>query len=113
MVRRYIRRTIRRGSAEVLEVLRDTPNVIATLSGQSHRNQVNVLQGIAHIQNPAFAERHNAYRVFRVYDDRIEWEVRQVANRGLVREAFTPDKAQSWMISTGPGDLAGTIPLTR
>ncbi len=43
----------------------------------------------------------------------MEWELRQVANRGLIREAFTPEKAQSWMISTGPGDLAGTIPLAR
>ncbi len=101
------------GANEVLELLRETPNVIATLSGHSHWNQINVLEGITHVQNPAFAEWPNAFRVFRVYDDRMEWEVRQVSNRGFVREAFTPEKAQSWMISTGAGDLAGEIPLSR
>ena len=97
------------GANSVLELLRESPNVIATLSGHSHWNQVNTLEGITHIQNPAFAEWPNAYRVFRVYEDRVEWEVRQVANRGFVREGFTPEKAQSWMISTGAGDLTGSV----
>ena len=100
-------------SERVLAILREAPNVIATLSGHSHWNQVNALEGITHVQNPAFAEWPNAYRVFRVYDDRMEWEVRQVANRGFVREAFTPEKAQSWTISTGPGDLTGEIAFIR
>jgi 3',5'-cyclic AMP phosphodiesterase CpdA len=100
-------------SAEVRAVLEEAPNVVATLSGHSHWNQVNVLEGLTHLQNPAFAEWPNAYRALRVYDDRIEWEVRQVGNRGLVREAFIVEKAQSWMISTGPGDLAGEIRLER
>ncbi len=100
-------------SAEALDAIEQAPNVIATLCGHSHWNQVNVVEGITHVQNPGFAEWPNAYRVFRVYRDRIEWELRQVANRGLIREAFTPEKAQSWMISTGPGDLTGTVPLTR
>ncbi len=100
-------------SAEVLAILEEAPNVIATLSGHSHWNQVNTLEGITHVQNAGFAEWPNAFRVFRVYKDRMEWEVRQVANRGLVREAFTPEKAQSWMISTGPGDLIGEIALSR
>ena len=100
-------------SDEVLTALREAPNLVATLSGHSHWNQVNTVDGIAHIQNAAFAEWPNCYRVFRVYDDRVEWETRQVANRGMVREAFTPEKAQSWMISTGPGDLVGRFELTR
>ncbi len=100
-------------SADVLEMLEEAPNVIATLSGHSHWNQVNSLAGIRHVQNPAFAEWPNAYRVFRVYDDHMEWELRQVGNRGMIREAFVPEKAQSWMISTGPGDLTGEVPLSR
>ena len=101
------------GADQVLGILREAPNVIATLSGHSHWNAVNVFEGTAHIQNPAFAEWPNAYRVFRVYDDRMEWEVRQVGNRGFVRESFIPEKAQSWMISTGPGDLTGEVAFTR
>lgn len=102
-----------RSAPEVLEILSEAPNVIATLSGHSHYNQVNRLEGITHIQNPAFAEWPNAYRVFRVYGDHMEWELRLVRNLGMVREAFTPEKAQSWMISTGPGDLVGEIALSR
>lgn len=59
--------------------------------------------------NPAFVEWPNTYRVFRVYQNRLEWELRQVPNRGFVRESFVPSKALSWMISTGDGDLTGTV----
>lgn len=100
-------------SAEVCDLLEETPSVVATLCGHSHWNQANVLDGITHIQNPGFAEWPNAFRVFRVYEDRMEWEVRQVSNRGFVREAFIVEKAQSWQISTGPDDLAGAISLER
>ncbi len=51
------------------------------------------------------------YRVFRVYADRIEWEVRQVSNRGFVSEAVVPAKALTWMISVRDGDLAGVVNL--
>ncbi len=97
---------------EVLKLLRAAPNVIATLTGHTHWNEVNDVEGIAHIQNAAYCEWPNSYRVFRVYPDRMEWETRQVANRGFVRESFVVPKALSWMISTGAGDLAGEVPLS-
>jgi hypothetical protein len=59
--------------------------------------------------NPAFCEWPNAYRVFRVYKDRMEWELRQVPNRGFVRESFVVSKASAWMISTAEDDLAGSV----
>ncbi|MDX9793687.1 MAG: hypothetical protein RBU24_09295 [Kiritimatiellia bacterium] len=46
---------------------------------------------IACLQNAAFAEWPNLYRVLRVYPDRIEWEVRQVHNRGFVSEGAFAD----------------------
>ena len=97
----------------VCDLLRQAPNVVATLCGHTHWNAVSVVKGITHIQNAAFVEWPNAYRVFRVYPDRLEWETRQVGNRGFVRESFSTDHALSWMISTGDHDLAGTLPLTR
>jgi hypothetical protein len=51
------------------------------------------------------------YRVFRVYADRFEWEVRQVSNRGFVSESIVAAKALTWMISTHDGDLAGVVNL--
>jgi len=102
-----------RDTAEVLELLRAAPNVVATLNGHGHWDEVNALEGITHLQNAAFAEWPNTYRVFRVYEDRMEWEVRQPGNRGFVRESFMVEKAQSWMISTAAGDLSGEIPLAR
>jgi hypothetical protein len=38
--------------------------------------------------------------------------VRQVSNRGFVRESFLPAKAQSWMIATRDTDLGGVVSLT-
>lgn len=96
--------------ADVLALLEQAPNVIASLYGHAHWNEVNVRAGRTHLINPAFCEWPNAYRVFRVYDDHLEWELRQVANRGFVRESFVVPKALSWMVSTAPGDLGGEIP---
>jgi hypothetical protein len=101
------------GRATVLDVLRRSPNVVASINGHDHWDEVNTLGGLMFVQNAAFVEWPNTYRVYRVYADRIEWEVRQVANRGFVRESFLPSKAMSWMIATRPADLSGTIPLTR
>ncbi|MAG70755.1 MAG: hypothetical protein CL471_10755 [Acidobacteria bacterium] len=42
------------------------PNVVATLNGHDHWDEVNDLQGIHHIQNAAVVEWPNSYRVFRV-----------------------------------------------
>ena len=95
--------------AEVLQVAEQASNVVAVLSGHTHWNEHNPKDGIAHIVNPGYVEWPNAYRVFRVYADRMEWELRQVANRGFVRESFVVPKALSWMISTSPGDLTGTV----
>lgn len=94
---------------EVLEALREAPNVVAVLCGHTHWNEHNPTDRIAHLVNPAFVEWPNTYRVFRVYQNRLEWELRQVPNRGFVRESFVPSKALSWMISTGDGDLTGTV----
>lgn len=101
------------GKAAVLDIVRAAPNVFATLNGHDHWDEVNVVGDLTHIQNAAFVEWPNTYRVFRVYADRIEWEVRQVANRGFVRESFLPDKAVSWMIATGEQDLTGTVHYRR
>ena len=60
----------------------------AVLCGHAHWNEHNLKDGIAHIVNPAVTEWPNAYRVFRVYGNRLEWELRQVPNRGFVRESF-------------------------
>ena len=101
------------GRETILEVLRDTPNLCACLNGHDHWDEVNVVDGLPFIQNAAFVEWPNTYRVYRVYRDRLEWEVRQVANRGFVRESFLPAKAMSWMIATRDGDGTGSIPLSR
>ncbi|MBT7165897.1 MAG: hypothetical protein HN904_24160 [Victivallales bacterium] len=93
----------------VLAVLQKAPNLIAALCGHTHWNEANVRAGATHLVNPAFCEWPNAYRVFRVYDDHLEWELRQVANRGFGRESFVVPKALSWMLSTGPGDLGGRL----
>ena len=89
--------------------LQRTSNVVAVLCGHTHWNEHTAESGISYLVNPAFCEWPNAYRVFRVYRDRLEWELRQVSNRGFVRESFVVPKALSWMISTAPGDLTGTI----
>ena len=93
----------------VLDLVRAAPNVFATLNGHDHWDEVNVVDGLTHIQNAAFVEWPNSYRIFRVYPDRMEWEVRQVANRGFIRESFLPSKAVSWMIATGEHDLTGAV----
>jgi len=87
------------------------PNVAATLNGHMHYNAVDEDHGIVCLQNAAFVEWPNLYRVLRVYADRVEWEVRQVHNRGFVSEGILPEKALTWMISTREGDLAGTVRL--
>ena len=97
--------------ADVLEVLAGAPNVRGALCGHTHWNECNRRRGQNHLVNPAFCEWPNAYRVLRVYPDRVEWELRQVKNRGFVRESFAPPKALSWMISTADGDLAGEFGL--
>ena len=97
--------------AEAMEVVEQAPNVVAVLCGHTHWNEYNHKDDVAHIVNPAFCEWPNAYRVFRVYADRMEWELRQVSNRGFVKESFVVPKALSWMISTDESDLAGTVPF--
>jgi len=98
-------------AAAIMDVLSAAPNVVATLNGHTHFNALDTYKGIACIQNAAYAEWPNMYRVFRVYTDRMEWEVRQVSNRGFVSEGFVPAKALAWMLSTGDGDLAGSLSL--
>lgn len=91
----------------LLSLLDGAPQVFATLNGHDHWDEVNSRGRVQHIQNAAFVEWPNTYRVFRVYSDRIEWETRQVANRGFVRESLIPQKALTWMISTRDQDLMG------
>ncbi|MDR2674446.1 MAG: metallophosphoesterase [Opitutaceae bacterium] len=98
---------------KLTRILDAAPNVIAALSGHLHHNETAVRNGITYLQNPAFAEWPDAYRVFRVYKDRLEWEVRQLPNRGLLREGVIPETALLWQLSTDPGDLAGAIPLAK
>jgi len=94
---------------EVLSILEATPNVVATLNGHMHYNAVDTYRGIVCLQNAAYAEWPNLYRVLRVYPDRIEWEVRQIHNRGFVSEGVLREKALMWMISTRDGDLGGVV----
>jgi predicted phosphodiesterase len=95
--------------AAALQALPQASSVVAVLCGHTHWNEHNTKNGIAHLVNPAFCEWPNAYRVFRVYKDRMEWELRQVPNRGFVRESFVVSKASAWMISTAEDDLAGSV----
>jgi predicted MPP superfamily phosphohydrolase len=97
----------------LMAVIDAAPNIVATLSGHMHHNETAVRNGVAHLQNPAFAEWPNAYRVFRVYQDRLEWEIRQIPNRGLIREGIIPETALLWQLSTDPGDLASAIPFPK
>jgi len=101
------------GRGTVFELIRHAPNVVAAINGHDHWDEVNTVDGLVLVQNAAFVEWPNSYRVYRVYRDRLEWEVRQVANRGFVRESFLPSKAMSWMIATQPGDLSGVISLSH
>ena len=98
-------------SPKAKEVVEQAPNVAAVLCGHTHWNEYNPKDGIAYIVNPGFCEWPNAYRVFRVYEDRMEWELRQVSNRGFIRESFVVPKALSWAISTAQDDLTGTVPF--
>jgi hypothetical protein len=101
------------GRRVILNAIRERPNVVASINGHDHWDEVNTLDRLALVQNAAFVEWPNTYRVYRVFRDRLEWEVRQVANRGFVRESFLPSKAMSWMIATRPDDLRGTVHLRR
>jgi hypothetical protein len=101
------------GRDVLLNTLSRAPNLFACLNGHDHWDEVNSRDGLMFVQNAAFVEWPNSYRVFRVYADRVEWEVRQTANRGFIRESFLPDKAMSWMIATGETDLAGAAPFVR
>lgn len=101
------------GRQLVLDALQRAPNVFATLNGHGHWDEVNYLGGITHIQNAAFAEWPNTFRVFRVYSDRIEWELRQVGNRGIVRESLVPAKGLTWMVATRDTDTTGQAMLRR
>jgi hypothetical protein len=101
------------GRATLLGILRGAPNVIAVINGHDHWDEVNIVDGLPFVQNAAFVEWPNTFRVYRVFTDRLEWEVRQVANRGFVRESFLPEKAMSWMIATRDGDLGGMVPFKR
>lgn len=96
---------------EVLEILNSAPNFRGALCGHTHWTEFNRPGDRDHLVNPAFTEWPNGYRMLRVYPDRVEWEIRQVRNRGFVRESFEPPKALSWMLSTGDGDLAGQFGL--
>lgn len=101
------------GRATLLGIVRRAPNVIAVINGHDHWDEVNLVDGLPFVQNAAFVEWPNTFRVYRVFPDRLEWEVRQVANRGFVRESFLPAKAMSWMIATRDGDVSGVVPFTR
>ncbi len=97
----------------LMAVIDAAPNVVAALSGHMHHNETATRNGIVFLQNPAFAEWPDAYRVCRVYADRIEWEIRQIPNRGIIREGVIPGAALLWQLSTDPGDLAGVIHLDK
>jgi len=96
---------------EIMTILDAAPNVVATFSGHHHYNTFAIRNGITSFMEPAFAEWPNAYRVCRVYADRLEWEIRQFSNRGFIREGVVKEMALLWMLHTTEGDLSGAIPL--
>ncbi|MDD2708153.1 MAG: metallophosphoesterase [Verrucomicrobiae bacterium] len=98
---------------KIPSILESTANVIATFSGHGHWNAVFPERGITNIQIAAFGEWPNVYGVFRVYQDRLEWELRQVHSRAFVHQSFVVPKALSWMISTFGNDLGGMIPFKQ
>lgn len=93
------------------DLMAKAPNVFATLNGHTHWSQVGQAGRITWLQNAAFVEWPAMYRVFRVYSDHLEWETRLVSNLGFLRESILPAKGLTWMISTSPADLAGSIPF--
>lgn len=97
------------GQREVMALVDAAPNVLAALNGHAHWQGADVRKNTACIQNAAFVEWPNSYRVLRVYPDRMEWETRLARNFGFVRESFVPAKTLSWAISTSEGDVAGTV----
>ncbi|MDR0902250.1 MAG: metallophosphoesterase [Opitutaceae bacterium] len=97
---------------ELMSVLETAPNVIATMAGHNHVNGVYNYKGITCLQTPAFGEWPNAYRVCRVYADRVEMEVRQFPNRGLIREGVVKEMAHLYGLSLSEGDLTSTISLS-
>lgn len=98
---------------EIMSVLDAAPNVVATFNGHHHYNAFATRNGITSMMIPAFAEWPNAYHVYRVYPDRLEWEIRQFSNRGFIREGVVKEMALLWMLHTTEGDLSGTIPLVH
>jgi len=96
---------------EVLALIQAAPNVVATFNGHMHYTSMDVHSSIVFLQNAAYVEWPHLYRVLRVYPDRMEWEMRQVHNRGFVSEGVLPAKALTWMISTREGDLGGIVRL--
>lgn len=95
----------------VTELVTAAPNVVATINGHEHYNAFAVYKGVNCIQNAAYAEWPHLYRVFRVFDNKVEWEVRQVHNRGFSSEGVVREKAITWMVSTSENDLAGEFEL--
>jgi len=96
---------------EIMSVLNATPNVVATLSGHHHYNAFATRNGITCMMIPSFTEWPNAYHVCRIYSDRLEWEIRQFSNRGIIREGVIKEKALLYTLHTTEGDLSGSIPL--
>ncbi len=96
----------------LIALLAAAPNVVAAMSGHHHYNALSTYRGITCLETPSLVAWPNAYRVFRVYPDRMEWEVRQISNRGLIREGIIPEMALLWELSTAEGDLSGSINLS-
>jgi hypothetical protein len=83
------------------------------LANHCHWTECSAFDGKWYVQNPAFCEWPNAYRVFYVFEHTIRWDLRQVRNRAYVAHSAIPSKRLSWMITTVPGDLGLSIPLPR
>ena len=96
---------------KLLAALYPAPNVIATFSGHTHQTDLTTHNGITSMTNPSIANWPNAYRVCRVYPDRIEWEIRQISNRGLIREGVVKETGVLTALHADHDDLSGTISL--
>ena len=96
---------------DIMAILAPATNVVATINGHFHHTTADSWRGITALQNAAFAEWPNSWRVCRVYADRLEWETRQMSNRGTIREGVVHSQALLWMLSTDTNDLAGSVSL--
>jgi len=92
----------------LIELLQGAPQVKAILSGHNHVNFIETLDGVSHIVTAALPEYPVEYRVFSVYDDRIEVETRGLSDPSFAERSYLPGR--DWT-KGGLRDRTASIPL--